>query len=136
MVGKVLFSFVLLAPGILPADLPSHSYRNRRPFEAGCSTTRTKACFLDRGGSGLGTLPGTATAGIIVIGAAAAPDVTEPAAEGGYEDDIPAAAAAGAKNSWKVTGSALRITSTKIAIEQSDYAGSFMCTYSLKFDEE
>ena len=63
-------------------------------------------------------------------------NVTEPAAEGGYEDDIPAAAAAGAKNSWKVTGSALRITSTKIAIEQCDYAGSFMCTYSLKFDEE
>ena len=41
MVGNVLFSFVLWVPGMLPADLPSHSYRNLRPLEAGCSTMST-----------------------------------------------------------------------------------------------
>lgn len=37
MVGNVFFSGVLLIPGILPADLPSHSYRNLKALGAGCS---------------------------------------------------------------------------------------------------
>lgn len=37
MVGKVLFSGVLLTPGIDPAERPSHSYRNLIAFDAGCS---------------------------------------------------------------------------------------------------
>ena len=41
IVGKVLLSQVLWVPGILPADRPSHSYLNRRPLEAGCSTIST-----------------------------------------------------------------------------------------------
>lgn len=43
MVGNVRFSGVLFAPGIEPADRPSHSYRNRKPFCAGCSTMTTYA---------------------------------------------------------------------------------------------
>lgn len=43
MVGNVRFSGVLFAPGIEPADRPSHSYRNRKPFCAGCSTMTTHA---------------------------------------------------------------------------------------------
>ena len=62
MVGKVLLSLVLLTPGMLPADLPSHSYRKRRPFEAGCSITFTWACFFDRTDSDLGGGQGWATA--------------------------------------------------------------------------
>jgi hypothetical protein len=41
MVGKVLFSFVVRTPGMLPADLPSHSYLNLRAFGAGCSVIST-----------------------------------------------------------------------------------------------
>lgn len=43
MPGNVLLSGVELAPGIEPADLPSHSYRNRNAFGAGCSVILTKA---------------------------------------------------------------------------------------------
>ena len=46
MVGKVLCSTEVEAPGMLPADLPSHSYRKRSPFEAGCSIILTCAAFF------------------------------------------------------------------------------------------
>lgn len=46
IVGYVRFSGVLFAPGIEPADLPSHSYRNRNPFCAGCSVMTTRATRL------------------------------------------------------------------------------------------
>lgn len=41
IVGYVLFSGVLLTPGMLPADLPSHSYRNLIALLAGCSIIST-----------------------------------------------------------------------------------------------
>lgn len=41
MVGYVLFSVVLFAPGKLPADRPSHSYLNLKALEAGCSRILT-----------------------------------------------------------------------------------------------
>lgn len=63
IVGNVLFSGVLLCPGIEPADLPSHSYRNRIAFEAGCSTISTYAFeyldLCDVGDPAVGTLPPT-----------------------------------------------------------------------------
>ena len=41
IVGKVLFSLVVSTPGMLPADLPSHSYLKRSAFGAGCSIIST-----------------------------------------------------------------------------------------------
>lgn len=38
IVGNDFLSWVLFSPGILPADLPSHSYLNLRPLCFGCST--------------------------------------------------------------------------------------------------
>lgn len=43
ILGNVLFSGVLHTPGIDPAERPSHSYRNRSDFDAGCSVIFTKA---------------------------------------------------------------------------------------------
>lgn len=43
MPGYVLLSGVELAPGIEPAERPSHSYRNRNALGAGCSVIFTKA---------------------------------------------------------------------------------------------
>ena len=48
MVGYVFLSLVLLTPGMLPADRPSHSYLKRSPLDAGCSVMRTKAAFFWR----------------------------------------------------------------------------------------
>ena len=47
IVGYTFFSDVLVSPGILPADLPSHSYRNRKPLAFGCSEISTQGALVN-----------------------------------------------------------------------------------------
>ena len=46
MAGNVFESAVLLAPGMEPAERPSHSYRNLSALDAGCSRIFTYALLL------------------------------------------------------------------------------------------
>lgn len=57
MLGYVLLSDVLFAPGIEPADLPSHSYRNRNALGAGCSVMLTQAVGYGLDAAGRGREP-------------------------------------------------------------------------------